>query len=190
MTRFYDLKEGVRRTDFSFHVQKRNEIMASTSSRPRGKLVTSHERPLFCKLIAILRRKEVGGPRFKINAVLKTKTNEATGHSYNVIRAVRQGELKTQMKNVNRKQIRFDKLDSFDLGVIRRIIHNRLYLKNESPTLKKILEILVEHMDFPYKRENLRLLLIKMGFKFTRRGGNSLIHKRQDLIAERVKFIT
>ena len=74
--------------------------------------------------------------------------------------------------------------------MIRRIIHNRLYLKNESPTLKKILEILVEHMDFPYKRENLRLLLIKIGFKFTRRGGNSLTHKRQDLIAERVKFIT
>ena len=40
-------------------------------------------------------------------------------------------------------------------------------------------------MDFPYKRENLRLLLIKMGFKFTRRGRNSLIHERQDLIAER-----
>ena len=97
--------------------------------------------------------------------------------------------MKTLKKNVNRKQIKFDKLDSFDLGVIGRVIHNRLYLKNESPTLKKIHEILVEHMDFLYKRENLRLLLIKMGFKFTRRGKNSLIHERQDLIAERAKFM-
>ena len=46
-------------------------------------------------------------------------------------------------------------------------------------------------MDFPYKRENVHLqsLLIKVGFKFTRRGRNSLIHERQDLIAERAKFI-
>ena len=44
-------------------------------------------------------------------------------------------------------------------------------------------------MDFLDKRENLRLLLIKMGFKFTRRGRNSHIHERQDLIAERAKFI-
>ena len=50
-------------------------------------------------------------------------------------------------------------------------------------------EILVEHMDFPYKRENLRLLLIKMGFKFTRSGRNSLIHEREYLIVERAKFI-
>ena len=49
--------------------------------------------------------------------------------------------------------------------------------------------MLVEHMDFPYKRENLLLLLIKMGFNFTRRGRNSLIHEREDLIAERAKFI-
>ena len=44
-------------------------------------------------------------------------------------------------------------------------------------------------MDFPYKRENLRLLLIKMGFKFTRSERNSLIHEREYLIAERAKFI-
>ena len=40
--------------------------------------------------------------------------------------------MKTPKKNVNRKQIKLDKLDSFDLGMIRRIIHNRLYLKNGS----------------------------------------------------------
>ena len=163
--------------------------MASTSSRPRGKLVTSSERRIILQAYNYFKKEEeAGGPRFKINAVLR-KTSEATGYSYNVIQAVRQGELKTPKKNVNRKQIKFDKLDSFDLGVIRRIIHHRLYLKNESPTLKKIHEILVEHMDFPYKRENLRLLLIKMGFKFTRRGRNSLIHEREDLIAVRAKFI-
>ena len=135
------------------------------------------------------KEEEAGGPRFKINAVLR-KTSEATGYSYNVIRAVRQGELKAPKKNLNRKQIKLDKLDSFDLGAIRRIINSRLYLKNESPSLKKIHEILVERMDFRYhyERENLHLLLIKVGFKFTRRRRNSLTHEHQDLIAERAKF--
>ena len=83
------------------------------------------------------KEEEAGGPRFKINAVLKKTTSEITGYSCKVIRAVRQGELKTPKKNINRKQIKFDKLNSFDLGVIKRVIHNRLYLKNESPPLKK-----------------------------------------------------
>ena len=42
--------------------------------------------------------------------------NKATGYSYNVIRAVRQGKLKTPRKNVNRIQIKLDKLHGFDLG--------------------------------------------------------------------------
>ena len=138
MTWFYDLKEGVRRTDFSFHLLIRNRIMASSSSRPGGKLVTSRERCITLQAYNYFKKEEeAGGPRLKINAVLKKKTSEATGYSFNVIRAVRQGELKTPKTNVNRKQIKFDKLDSFDLGVIGRLIHNRLYLKNESPTFKK-----------------------------------------------------
>ena len=35
-------------------------------------------------------------------------------------------------------KVRFGKLDNFDVGVIRRIIHN-LYRENISPSLKKIL---------------------------------------------------
>ena len=128
--------------------------MASSSSRPLGKLVTSREPRIILQVYNYFKKEEeAGGPRLKINTVLKKRPSEATGYSFNVIRAVRQGELKTPKKNVNRKQIKFDKLDSFDFWVIKRLIHNRLYLKNEFPTLKKIHEILVEHMDFPYKEK-------------------------------------
>ena len=118
---------------FNFHVQKRNGIMASTSSWLRGKLVISSERRTILQGYNYFKKEEeAGSPRFKINGVLN-KTSQATGYSYNVIGAVRQGKLKTPRKNVNRKQIKLDKLHSFDLGVI----YNRLYLKNESPTLTK-----------------------------------------------------
>ena len=46
---------------------------------------------------------------------------------------------------------RSGKLDSFDLGVIRRIIH-QFYLRNEIPTLEKIFKELRQNMDFPYKK--------------------------------------
>ena len=67
--------------------------------------------------------------------------------------------------------------------MIRRILHNRLFLKNESPTLKIMHDILVKR-GFSLKRENLLLLLIKMGLKFTRCGRNSLIHERRELKKE------
>ena len=41
-------------------------------------------------------------------------------------------------KLVIKAKVRFGKLDNFNVGVIRRIIHN-LYRENTSPSLKKIL---------------------------------------------------
>ena len=48
-------------------------------------------------------------------------------------------------------KVQLGKLDDFDLGVIRRIIHN-LYRENISPSLKKILIQLKENMNFPYSK--------------------------------------
>ena len=48
----------------------------------------------------------------------------------------------------------FGKLGNFDVGVIRRIIHN-LYRENISPSLKKILLQLKEKMNFPYGKTHL-----------------------------------
>ena len=52
-------------------------------------------------------------------------------------------------KLVKQIKVRFGKLDNFDVGVIRRIIHN-LYRENISPSLNKILLHLKEKMNFPY----------------------------------------
>ena len=48
-------------------------------------------------------------------------------------------------------KVRFGKLDNFDVGVIRRIIHN-LYPENISPSLKEILLQLKEKMNFPRQK--------------------------------------
>ena len=59
-------------------------------------------------------------------------------------------------------KVRFGKLDNFDVGVIRRIVHN-LYRENISPSLKKILLQLKEKMNFPYGKTYLWRLLNENG---------------------------
>ena len=78
-------------------------------------------------------------------------------------REFRKQEIKCKKAKLSREK--FGKLDDFDLGVIRRLIH-QFYLRNESPTLDKILKELKEKMDFPYGRSRLHKLLKKMGFSF------------------------
>ena len=53
-------------------------------------------------------------------------------------------------KRPGQKQ-QFGKLDGFNMGVIRRVIH-QFYIRNESPTLKNILLDLKDKMNFPYSR--------------------------------------
>ena len=72
--------------------------------------------------------------------------------------------------------------------MIRRLI-NQFYLRNESPTLDKILKELKEKMDFPYGRSHLNKLLKKMGFSFKFRGKERLIYERSDIIAWRERYL-
>ena len=82
----------------------------------------------------------------------------------------------------------FGKLDNFDVGVIRRIIHN-LYRENISPSLKKILLQLKEKINFPYGKTHLWRLLKKMGFGYEKRGRQRIISERPEIIAWRERYL-
>ena len=79
------------------------------------------------------------------------------------------------------------KLDEFDLGVIRRIVHG-YYVRNETLSLKKLQKQLKEDIAFPYSISSLGFVLKKLGFRFKRRQRES-IHERSDLIAWRESFL-
>ena len=83
---------------------------------------------------------------------------------------------------------RFGKLDNFDVGVIRRIIHN-LYRENISPSLKKILLQLKEKMNFTYGKTHLWRLLKKMGFGYEKRGRQRIISERPEIIVWRERYL-
>ena len=75
-----------------------------------------------------------------------------------------------------------------DLSVIRRIIHS-FYSRNESPTLTKVLKKLKEEINFRYGRTHLFRLLKTLGFKYKKRGRESILNERSDLIMWRESFL-
>ena len=120
-----------------------------------------------------------------------SKTAAATGfNSTHIRKLAKEGKAgRTPGKNRHQKKGKFGKLDDFDLGVIRRIIRC-FYMRNESPTIAKILAELERKMDFPYKKSHLHSLLMKLGFKFKRRGMQRIIYcDRDDLVSWREKYL-
>ena len=95
---------------------------------------------------------------------------------------------KIKCKKAKLSREKFGKLNNFDLGVIRRLIH-QFYLRNVSLTLDKILKELEEKMDFPYGRSRLHKSLKKMGFSFKFRGKERLIYERSDITALRERYL-
>ena len=85
-------------------------------------------------------------PQFRAGAVI-AKTAAATGVSKNSVRKIVSAGKVIDEGKTRKAKVRFGKLDSFDVGVIRGIIHN-LYRENISPSLKKILLQLKEKMNF------------------------------------------
>ena len=87
-------------------------------------------------------------PQFRAGAVI-AKIAAATGVGKNSVRKIVSAGKVIDEGKTRKAKVRFGKLDNFDVGVIRRIIHN-LYRENISPNLKKILLQLKEKMNFPY----------------------------------------
>ena len=74
-------------------------------------------------------------PQFRAGAVI-AKTAAATGVSKNSVRKIVSAGQVIDEGKTRKAKVRFGKLNNFDVGVIKRTIHN-LYRENTSPSLKK-----------------------------------------------------
>ena len=149
----------------------------------RGKPVTSWERAISFNVFKHLK----GNFPLESQRSIIERTSKATGSSISTIKRIIKEERPRSpaKKRPNRKN--FTKLDSFDLSVIR-IIHS-FYNRNESPTLTKLLKKLKEEINFPYGRTHLFRLLKTLGFKYKKRGRESILNERSDLIMWRESFL-
>ena len=135
----------------------RPEIMASSASSDalgfpvRGMPKTVREKNIIFNVIKYFEdEKECHGKqKFRPNAVMQ-KAAEATGVPLRTLQRLSNANSeskKIKSKKAKLSREKFGKLDDFDLGVIRRLFH-QFYLRNESPTLDKILKELKEKWIF------------------------------------------
>ena len=142
----------------------------------------------FIKNVGHTLTKNYSGTYWPLAGAVTAKTAAATGVSKNSVRKVVSAGKVIDEGKTRKAKVRFGKLDSFDVGVIRRIIHN-LYRENISPSLKKILLQLKEKMNFPYRKTHLWRLLKKMGFGYEKRGRQRTISERPEIIAWRERYL-
>ena len=140
------------------------------SKRKSGKSIGVEERQIILNVAKYFQEESESGnkPQFRAGAVI-AETAAATGVSNNSVRKIVSAGKVIDEGKTRKAKVRFGKLDNFDVGVIRKIIHN-LYRENISPSLKKILLQLKEKMNFPYGKTHLWRLLKKMGFGYEKRG--------------------
>ena len=126
-------------------------------------------------------------PQFRAGAVIAKKLLQQMLAKNSVRKIVSARNVIDQAKT-RKAKVQFGKMDNFDVGVIRRIIHN-LYQENISPSLKKILLQLKEKMNFPYGKTHLWRLLKKMGFGYEKRGRQRIISERPEIITWRERYL-
>lgn len=81
------------------------------------------------------------------------------------------------------------KIDNFDKTAIRRIVHS-FYLKEELPTLKKILQVVNDDDSLPtLSMASLRRILLGLNFKYMKKNRNSILIDRSDIVLWRIKYL-
>ncbi|KAI5640203.1 hypothetical protein NE865_07460 [Phthorimaea operculella] len=90
------------------------------------------------------------------------------------------------------RKTRKDKIemDNFDIGVLRRKIHEFYTMRREIPTVNKLLSVLKEEIGFQGSREILRQHIKKIGFRFKRTKSNrKILIERYDIAAWRARYL-
>ncbi|CAG5016191.1 unnamed protein product [Parnassius apollo] len=91
-----------------------------------------------------------------------------------------------------KRKTRKDKIvmDNFDIGVLRRKIHEFYSCKKEIPTVNKLLRLLKEEIGFTGSREILRQHIKKIGFRYKKTKSNrKVLMELNDITAWRALYL-
>ena len=133
------------------------------SKRKSGKSISVEEQKIILNVAKYFQEESKNGnkPQFRAGAVI-AKTAAATGVSKNSVRKIVSAGKVIDEGKTRKVKVRFAKLDNFDVGVIRRIIHN-LYRENISLSLKKILLQLKRKDEFSLRRDTFMAIVKENG---------------------------
>ena len=139
------IKCGPSPSKLAFWVEwKKADIISplpECSKRKSGKSISVEEQQIILNVAKYFQEesKSENKPQFRAGAA-------ATGVSKNSVRKIVSAGKVIDEGKTRKAKVRFGKLDNFDVGVIRRIIHN-LYRENIFPSLKKfLLQLTARHI--------------------------------------------
>lgn len=117
----------------------------------------------------------------------KTGTSERS--IYRVVREYKtQKKLKSPKKPKKRKNV-LAKIDDFDRNAIRRKVHE-FYFRNELPTIDRVLKNVNNDEDLPnFCRSTFYNLLKELNFRYVKRGRDSALTDRNDIVLWRRKYL-
>ena len=92
------------------------------------------------------------------------------------------GTFLTPVRRYTASRIRVNP-DSFDQGVIRRIVHS-FYERKEYPTVSGVLEKVKEQCGFPGGRFCMWRVLRELGFSYKKRDGKQYIYEQRNTIEQ------
>ena len=109
------------------------------SKRKRGKSISVEDQQIILNVAKSFQEESKSGdkPQCRAGAVM-ARTAPATGVGKTSVRKIVSAGKFIDEGKTHKAKLQFRKLHNFDLGVVRRIIHN-LYREKISPSLKKIL---------------------------------------------------
>jgi len=82
-----------------------------------------------------------------------------------------------------------EKIDDFEKNAVRRKVHD-IWLKRQIPTLEKILTSIHEDPDLPhFSQTTLYRLLKKLNFTYSKRGRNSAMIEKEEIVIWRNKYL-
>lgn len=162
----------------------------------KGRTIHSKERNVVHKVLDFF-EKEAACEKLCIPIQQAQKrTAAATGVSMRTVTRIKQEAnispiLSTpgKRRRPNQKRNVLLSVDDFDLCVIRQTV-NEFYANNKIPSLTTLLPVIKEKIDFPWKKETLRKLLHKIGFRWKRSPDKRTVAmERPDIVQWRFRYL-
>lgn len=150
---------------------------------------SSTEKVMMCNMFNTFK---IATPTASHNEICKTVASSLGVSWCSVYKVVKEQQANARLKSPIRTKARLticEKIDDFTKCAIRIIVHN-FFLTNEIPTIDKVMKKIEENGTLgTFKRSSLHKILKKIGFKFNKRGRNSLLSDRDDIFFWRRNYL-
>lgn len=163
----------------------------------KGKTIHSEAREIVRKVIQECDEEATRNTvKFAIKQANKRISNY-TGISERTVTRIRkesseagESSLTTPGKNRPRPAIRNVTCDSFDINVIKMVIHNFYVVEKKVPTCKKLLANIRDKIQFPWGEQSLRRLLKRIGYQWKKcNNRRKVLIERPDIVDKRFHYL-